>query len=102
MDITMTDKPPHDTSADLATALQALDDLVLSVEFDSKELESVEAAMRAVETTIDGAMAGYRGHPLVESAIAHLKAKCRAALHAGCAEAFNAKPSPELDKPRLH
>lgn len=74
---------PHDIvllPEAIAHALRALEDLVVTVEFDCGDPLSVVAAIRSVEAAIDTCIATWRGHKMVESAIADLKAECRAGL----------------------
>ncbi|WP_244808317.1 hypothetical protein [Caballeronia zhejiangensis] len=68
-------------SAAVIAALQALDDLVVKVELNGQDLHSIEAAIHEVEAAIDATVARYPGHPLIESAVAEIKAECRAGLY---------------------
>jgi hypothetical protein len=65
---------------DVAAALQSLEDFKVTVNFDDKDPHSVEAAIQAVEAAIDARVAAYRGNELIESAVAELKAECRAGI----------------------
>ncbi|MCG7405738.1 MULTISPECIES: hypothetical protein [Caballeronia] len=103
----MTTKPPADSiiQADTALlALEALEELVITVNFDRDDPASVEAAIQTVEASIDTAVAAYRGHPMVESAVAELKAECRAGLYeqAERVDAFIPSMSASPKKPTLH
>lgn len=100
----MPDKLILDRRAQVAAALEALEALVITVDFDCEDPESVEAAIRAVDAAIDETVAAYRGVPVIESAIADLKAECRAGLyeHADRAGAFTPGITSELNKPTLH
>jgi hypothetical protein len=100
----MTEIPPVDPLADVAAALQTLDELVITVDFDSEDPDSIEAAIRTVEAMIDATVAPYRGHPIVESTVAELKAECRAGLqlHAEQTGAFTLGNSSAPTKLTLH
>ncbi|WP_250510329.1 hypothetical protein [Caballeronia sp. GACF4] len=99
----MTSKSPRDSRADVIDALQALEDLVITVDFDRDDPSSIEAAVRSVNAAIDTSVAAYRGHPMVESAIAELKAECQAGLYeqAERADAYTPGIS-DFKKPTLH
>jgi hypothetical protein len=77
---TMTDVPKDLLASldEVLTTLQRLEDMVLTMEFDCDNPSSVNAALQATDAVIDRRMAAYRGHELVESTIAELKAECRA------------------------
>ncbi|AME28188.1 MULTISPECIES: hypothetical protein [Burkholderiaceae] len=76
----MTDAPkdPLASLDEVLTTLQWLEEVVLTMEFDCDNPLSVKAALQATDAVIDKRMAAYRGHALVESTIAELKAECRA------------------------
>ncbi|SAL52682.1 hypothetical protein [Caballeronia concitans] len=99
----MTTTPSFDPPAEVIAALQALDDLVIEVEVNSQDLHSIEAAVLKVEAAIDATVACYRGHPLIESTVAAIKAECRAGLYEQ-ADATQAARNPGIgsNKPTLH
>ena len=49
----MKTRPSFDPPAEVIAALQALDDLVIEVEFNSQDMQSIEAAVQKVEAMID-------------------------------------------------
>lgn len=103
----MTIKPLADSLNQAETvllALEALEKLVITVDFDCEDPASVEAAIQTVEASIDTAVAAYRGHPLVESAVSELKAECRAGLYeqAERVDVFTTGMSANPKKPMLH
>ncbi|WP_175946714.1 hypothetical protein [Caballeronia sp. BCC1704] len=99
----MTTTPSLDPPAEVIAALQALDELVIEVEFNSQDLHSIEAAVRKVEAAIDATVARYRGHPLLDSTVADLKAECRAGLYEHADETQAARTSGSgSNKPTLH
>lgn len=99
----MTFKPPRDARPDVIDALQALEDLVITVDFDRDDPHSIAAAVRSVNAAIDTSVAAYRGHPMVESAIAELKAECQAGLYEQAERAGAYTPGiSNLAKPTLH
>ena len=99
----MTTPPSFDPPAEVIAALQALEELVIEVEFNSQDLHSIEAAVRKVEAAIDATVATYRGHPLIESTVADIKAECRAGLYEQ-ADGTKTAPTPGIgsNKPTLH
>ncbi|WP_244808901.1 MULTISPECIES: hypothetical protein [Caballeronia] len=97
----MSDKLIADLRTEVAAALEALEGLVITVDFDSEDPDSVEAAIEKVEATIDATVAPYRGHPLIESAVADLKAECREGLYKQAERAAPITPG-ITTKPTLH
>jgi hypothetical protein len=97
----MSDKLISDLRTEVAAALEALEALVITVDFDSEDPDSVEAAIEKVEATIDAVVALYRGHPLIESAVADLKAECREGLYEQAERAAPIMPG-ITTKPTLH
>jgi hypothetical protein len=97
----MTDKLISDLCAEVAAALDELDALVITVDFNSEDPDSVEAAIRTVEATIDTTVAPYRGHPLIESTVAKLKAECRKGLYEHAKHGASVAPG-ITSKPTLH
>ncbi|GJH13069.1 hypothetical protein CBA19CS11_29545 [Caballeronia novacaledonica] len=77
----MTSTPWSDPPAEVIAALRALDELVVKVELNGQDIHSIEAAIHEVEAAIDATVAKYRAHPLIESAVAEIKAECRAGLY---------------------
>ncbi|WP_244832089.1 hypothetical protein [Caballeronia sp. TF1N1] len=97
----MPDKLIFDLRTEVAAVLEALEGLVITVDFDSEDPDSVEAAIEKVEATIDATVEPYRGHPLIESAVADLKAECREGLYEHAERAAPIKPG-ITTKPTLH
>jgi hypothetical protein len=67
--------------SDVSAALQALERLVITVDFDSADAVSVDAAIAKVEAVIDSTIAGFPSHPLIAEAVSAMKAECRIGLH---------------------
>jgi hypothetical protein len=61
-----------------AEGLKALEDEVITAEFDPDDPASVEAAIAHVDAVIDAKIARFRGNRLVEEAADAIKAECRA------------------------
>ncbi|OTP65714.1 hypothetical protein [Caballeronia sordidicola] len=61
-----------------AEGLKALEDEVITAEFDPDDPASVEAAIAHVEAVIDAKIARFRGNRLVDEAADAIKAECRA------------------------
>lgn len=61
-----------------ADGLKALEDEVITAEFDPDDPASVEAAIIHIDAVIDAKIARYRGNRLVEEAADAIKAECRA------------------------
>jgi hypothetical protein len=61
-----------------AEGLKALEEEVITAEFDPDDPVSVEAAIAHVEAVIDAKIARFRGNRLVEEAADAIKAECRA------------------------
>ena len=99
----MTTTPFLDPPAQVIAALRELEDLVIEVKLNGQDLPSIEAAIHQVEAVIDATVARYRGHPLIESTVAEIKAECRAGLYKQ-ADATKAAPTPGIssNKPTLH
>jgi hypothetical protein len=62
-------------------AFSTLDGEVATVSFDPQNPESIEAAIRSVEATIDSKFASYRDNPMIACAVPRLKEKYRATIH---------------------
>ncbi|GAB5100538.1 hypothetical protein [Caballeronia sp. HLA56] len=77
----MPDKSISDLREEVVAALEALEALVITVDFDCEDPDSVEVAIQKVEAEIDAAVGPVRGHPLIESAVSALKAECREGLY---------------------
>ncbi|EKS72769.1 hypothetical protein [Caballeronia sp. Lep1P3] len=97
----MTDKLISDLCAEVAAALEELDALMITVDFNSKDPDSVEAAIRTVEAIIDRTVAPYRAHPFIESTVANLKAECREGIYEHAKHAALVTPG-ITSKPTLH
>lgn len=65
---------------DAQRALKALDGQLATVRFDPDNPESIEAAIRAMESAIDDKVAPYRDNAMVASIVPQLKDKYRAAI----------------------
>ncbi|OTP66578.1 hypothetical protein [Caballeronia sordidicola] len=61
-----------------AEGLKALEDEVITAEFDPEDPASVEAAIAHVEARIDAKIARFRGNRLVKEAADAIKVECRA------------------------
>jgi hypothetical protein len=61
-----------------AEGLKALEDEVITAEFDPNDPASVDAAIRHIDNTIDAKVARFLGNRLVEEAAHATKAECRA------------------------
>jgi hypothetical protein len=57
--------------------LKALEEEVITTQFDPDDPVSVQAAIDHVEHAIDAKIAPYRGNRLVEEAVDQIKAECR-------------------------
>jgi hypothetical protein len=67
--------------ADAATALQALEGEITTVNFNPNDLSSVEAAVVQLEQTIDTKSSSYRGNKIVENLAAQLKDRYRQEIY---------------------
>jgi hypothetical protein len=65
---------------DAQRAFKALDGELATVRFDPENPESIEAAIRAMESAIDDKVAPYRDNAMVASIVPQLKEKYRAAI----------------------
>jgi hypothetical protein len=63
-----------------AEGLKALEDEVITAEFDPDDPASVEAAIAHVEAVIDAKIARFRGNRLVDEAADAIKAECQASI----------------------
>ncbi|AME27311.1 hypothetical protein [Burkholderia sp. PAMC 26561] len=63
---------------DAAEGLKALEEEVITAEFNPDDPVSAEAAIAHVEAVIDAKIARFRGNRLVEEAADAIKAECRA------------------------
>lgn len=61
-----------------AEGLRALEEEVITAEFNPADPASVDAAIRHIDNTIDAKVARFRGNRLVEEAADAIKAECRA------------------------
>jgi hypothetical protein len=97
----MPNKLISDLRAEVVAALEALEGLVITVDFDCEDPDSVEVAIQKVGAEIDATVAPYRGHPLIESAVADLKTECREGLYEQAERAAPITPG-ITTKPTLH
>jgi hypothetical protein len=67
-------------SEDIATALNLLESIEVEIGFDSKDPDSIEQAILAVEEAINTRLSGHRGDSRVESAILRVKFDFRCAI----------------------
>jgi len=65
---------------DAQRAFKALDGQVATVRFDPDNPESIDAAIRTMESAIDEKLAPYRDNAMVASIVPQLKEKYRAAI----------------------
>jgi hypothetical protein len=65
---------------DAQRAFRALDGELATVRFDPHNSESIQAAIRTMESAIDDKVAPYRDNAMVASIIPQLKEKYRAAI----------------------
>jgi hypothetical protein len=65
---------------DAQRAFKALDGQFATVNFDPDDAQSVEAAIRTMESAIDSKVAPYRGNAMVANIVPQLKEKYRAAI----------------------
>lgn len=65
---------------DAQRAFKALDGQLATVCFDPDSPESIEAAIRTMESAIDDKVASYRNNPFVAPLIPKMKAKYREAI----------------------
>ena len=61
-----------------AEGLKALEEQVITTEFDPENPFSIQAAIDYVERAIDAKIAPFRNNRLVQEAAAQIKAECRA------------------------
>ena len=65
---------------DAQRAFKALDGQLATVRFDADNPQSIESAIRTMESAIDDKVAPYRNNPFVAPLIPKMKAKYREAL----------------------
>ena len=65
---------------DAQRAFKALDGQLATVHFDPDKPDSIEAAIRTMESAIDDKVAPYRDNAMVASIVPQLKEKYRAAI----------------------
>jgi hypothetical protein len=65
---------------DAQRAFKALDGQLATVRFDPDNPESIDAAIRTMESAIDDKVAPYRNNPFVAPLIPEMKAKYREAI----------------------
>ena len=71
---------------DAQRAFKSLDGQLATVHFDPEKPDSIEAAVRAMESAIDDKVAPYRDNAMVANIIPQLKEKYRAAILARAKE----------------
>jgi len=58
-------------------ALKAVDGELVNVKFNSRDKNSIEAAIVEVEKNIDAKLKAYNGNTIIDSLACEIKAKCR-------------------------
>lgn len=62
---------------DADRAMRTLDGTIAQLKFDPDDRQSVQSAIRQMETAIDNKVARYRGNALVSQLVAHMKEQYR-------------------------